>query len=270
MSDTKTAPAADGLRVAEALGVPEWREHVASINRDFTFNSDTLTHTPIVTVKFKPVPSDAGVNAGSWPMRDKLAYWLAAPSPTPRARVALSDEQIDEAYEVALAEEIAMSDGTTPDLPEPVAHIDPRGIARGDASLHCITRPEYRSWADADADVRYLPVYTADQVRAAIAAESARSAVATEHIAAGLRAAEEERDELRAKVERQREELDALQAAAILAINCLENISDVYVDADDDCGECASCHERSYRPHAPGCAKQAALVALRAAAIVAN
>lgn len=54
-------------------------------------------------------------------------------------------------------------------LPEPVALIDPRHLAARIASMHCITRPEYRSAADAYAGVEYVPVYTADQMRAAIA-----------------------------------------------------------------------------------------------------
>ncbi len=51
-------------------------------------------------------------------------------------------------------------------LPEPVALIDPRGLAIGAASMHCIKRPEYRSAADADAGVEYVSVYTADHLRA--------------------------------------------------------------------------------------------------------
>lgn len=64
---------------------------------------------------------------------------------------------------------------TTP-TPEPVALIDPRALERGDASMHCITRPEYRSAADVDAGVEYVPVYTADQLRAAIDAALAAQA----------------------------------------------------------------------------------------------
>ena len=55
---------------------------------------------------------------------------------------------------------------TKPALPEPVALIDPRGLAIGAASMHCIKRPEYRSAADAYAGVEYVSVYTADQLRA--------------------------------------------------------------------------------------------------------
>lgn len=42
---------------------------------------------------------------------------------------------------------------------EPVAYVDPRQLARGCASLHCITKPEYRSHADAQAGLEYTPVY---------------------------------------------------------------------------------------------------------------
>jgi len=48
-----------------------------------------------------------------------------------------------------------------------------------------------------------------------------------------------------------------------LALSALEWMSDVYVGDDDDAGECASCHERSYKPHAPDCKKNNAIIALR-------
>lgn len=48
-----------------------------------------------------------------------------------------------------------------------------------------------------------------------------------------------------------------------LALSALEWMSDVYVGDDDDAGECASCHERSYKPHAPDCEKNNAIIALR-------
>ena len=41
----------------------------------------------------------------------------------------------------------------------PVAYLDPRQLARGCASIHCITKPEYRSAADAAAGLEYVPVY---------------------------------------------------------------------------------------------------------------
>ena len=49
------------------------------------------------------------------------------------------------------------------------------------------------------------------------------------------------------------------------ALQALEWMSDCYVGDDDDAGECASCHERSYKPHAPDCKKNNAITALRAA-----
>lgn len=58
---------------------------------------------------------------------------------------------------------------TDMDLPEPVALIHPRHLAARLASMHCITRPEYRSASDAIAGLEYVPVYTADQMRAVIA-----------------------------------------------------------------------------------------------------
>lgn len=51
--------------------------------------------------------------------------------------------------------------------------------------------------------------------------------------------------------------------AMMLALSALEWMSDIYVGDDDDAGECASCHERSYKPHAPDCKKNNAIIALR-------
>jgi hypothetical protein len=59
--------------------------------------------------------------------------------------------------------------------------------------------------------------------------------------------------------------MTTLREAAQQALEALESISDCYVGDDDDAGECASCHERSYKPHAPDCKKQNAITALRAA-----
>jgi hypothetical protein len=56
-----------------------------------------------------------------------------------------------------------------------------------------------------------------------------------------------------------------LREAAQQALEALEWISDVYVGDDDDAGECASCRERSYKPHAPDCKKANSIAALRAA-----
>ena len=41
-------------------------------------------------------------------------------------------------------------------------------------------------------------------------------------------------------------------------------ISDCYVGDDDEVGECASCHERSYDPHSPDCRRQNAIAAIDA------
>ena len=59
--------------------------------------------------------------------------------------------------------------------------------------------------------------------------------------------------------------MTSLREAAQQALEAMESISDCYVGDDDDAGECASCHERSYKPHAPDCKKQNAITALRAA-----
>jgi hypothetical protein len=47
------------------------------------------------------------------------------------------------------------------------------------------------------------------------------------------------------------------------ALDALVWISNCYVGDDDDVGECASCGERSYKPHAPDCKKQNSIIALR-------
>jgi hypothetical protein len=47
------------------------------------------------------------------------------------------------------------------------------------------------------------------------------------------------------------------------ALMALTWMSDCYVGDDDDSGECASCHERSYMPHAPTCKKQNAINTLQ-------
>jgi hypothetical protein len=69
-------------------------------------------------------------------------------------------------------------------------------------------------------------------------------------------------DRLIAEITRLRTENAALRNAAHLAQTALTNMSDVYVGDDDDVGECASCHERSYRGHAPDCERTQALLAL--------
>ena len=56
-----------------------------------------------------------------------------------------------------------------------------------------------------------------------------------------------------------------LRQAAQQALEALETISTCYVGDHDETGECASCHESSYLPHAPDCKKQNSITALRAA-----
>lgn len=108
-----------------------------------------------------------------------------------------------------------MSDTNKPALPEPVALIDPRALARGDASMHCITRPEYRSAADVDAGVEYVPVYTADQLRAY---GDARSAKAQAEVAALRKALKPFADaDLTSPVVRDTFGFDVLRARAALS-----------------------------------------------------
>jgi hypothetical protein len=59
--------------------------------------------------------------------------------------------------------------------------------------------------------------------------------------------------------------MNPLREAAQQALEALENLSNCYAGVHDSSGECASCHERSYMPHAPDCKKQNAIIALRAA-----
>jgi len=59
--------------------------------------------------------------------------------------------------------------------------------------------------------------------------------------------------------------MNTLREAAQQALEALETISTCYVGDHDSAGECASCHESSYLPHAPDCKKQNAITALRAA-----
>jgi hypothetical protein len=59
--------------------------------------------------------------------------------------------------------------------------------------------------------------------------------------------------------------MTTLREAVQQALEALENLSNCYAGVHDSSGECASCHERSYMPHAPDCKKQNAIIALRAA-----
>jgi DNA-binding IscR family transcriptional regulator len=50
--------------------------------------------------------------------------------------------------------------------------------------------------------------------------------------------------------------------AMTLAREALRWIGDVYRDIDDEAGECASCGERSYKPHAKDCKRANAISAI--------
>ena len=56
-----------------------------------------------------------------------------------------------------------------------------------------------------------------------------------------------------------------LRTAAQQALEALEDISNCHVGDYDLAGECASCHEVSYKPHSADCKKQNSIDALRAA-----
>lgn len=103
---------------------------------------------------------------------------------------------------------------TTPTdaLPEPVALIDPRDLATGAAALHCITKPEYRSWADADAGVEYVPVCTVESARAALAAQAEAHAAVIDHQRNNALNMLQELNDMRAAVLRVNAERDALRA----------------------------------------------------------
>lgn len=72
-------------------------------------------------------------------------------------------------------------------------------------------------------------------------------------------------DEFHAHEALDRTAMNDLESAAQLALEALEWMSDCYAHEDDETGECASCHERSYKPHADDCKKDRAIKALRAA-----
>jgi len=57
------------------------------------------------------------------------------------------------------AEPVVNQQMTTEPVQEPVAYIDPRQLAAGYVTLLCITRPEYRSYADVAEGIHYTPVY---------------------------------------------------------------------------------------------------------------
>lgn len=55
------------------------------------------------------------------------------------------------------------------------------------------------------------------------------------------------------------------RAAMQQALEALESMSACYVGDYDDAGECASCHEPTYKPHAADCKQANAIEALRSA-----
>ena len=57
-------------------------------------------------------------------------------------------------------------------------------------------------------------------------------------------------------------QVEELKNILDLAKNALTCVSDVYTNSDDEAGECAFCHERSYKPHALDCKKMLALNAM--------
>ena len=57
------------------------------------------------------------------------------------------------------AEPVVNQQMTTEPVQEPVAYIDQRQLAAGYVTLLCITRPEYRSYADVAEGIHYTPVY---------------------------------------------------------------------------------------------------------------
>ena len=59
--------------------------------------------------------------------------------------------------------------------------------------------------------------------------------------------------------------MTTLREAAQQALEALKNLSNCHDGPHDSSGECPSCHERSYMPHAPDCEKQNAITALRTA-----
>lgn len=59
--------------------------------------------------------------------------------------------------------------------------------------------------------------------------------------------------------------MSTLREAAQQALEALKNLSNCHDGPHDSSGECPSCHERSYMPHAPNCEKQNAITALREA-----
>lgn len=85
-------------------------------------------------------------------------------TPTQRAaaeRLADDLQRFDGAERESLRDEAAalLRELAAEPVQEPVAYIDPRQLAAGYVTLLCITRPEYRSYADVAEGIHYTPVY---------------------------------------------------------------------------------------------------------------
>ena len=85
-------------------------------------------------------------------------------TPTQRAaaeRLADDLQRFDGAERESLRDEAAalLRELLAEPVQEPVAYIDPRQLAAGYVTLLCITRPEYRSYADVAEGIHYTPVY---------------------------------------------------------------------------------------------------------------
>ena len=85
-------------------------------------------------------------------------------TPTQRAaaeRLADELQRFDGTERESLRDEAAALLRELAEVPvqEPVAYIDPRQLAAGYVTLLCITRPEYRSYADVAEGIHYTPVY---------------------------------------------------------------------------------------------------------------
>ena len=85
-------------------------------------------------------------------------------SPSQRAaaeRLADELQRVDGAERESLRDEAAdlLLELAAEPVQEPVAYIDPRQLAAGYVTLLCITRPEYRSYADVAEGIHYTPVY---------------------------------------------------------------------------------------------------------------
>ena len=81
-------------------------------------------------------------------------------TPTQRAAaLRLADELDYENHKVSHDAADLLRELAAEPVHEPVAYIDPRQLAAGYVTLLCITRPEYRSYADVAEGIHYTPVY---------------------------------------------------------------------------------------------------------------